>query len=125
MGKFADDIRLAIYRYKQEGYTIRPLTPEEIAQQVASIPAQKTKKQLQLPFKERVKQVHRVNELVAKLGITKLDACGRVGIGYGNYKELTRKNPDVFKKASRSKYKPHVGAKERRKSQNTEHRQTN
>ena len=89
--ELAISTRRAIAQYRKQGYELRQLTAEEAEAQAAAVD---TPKQLQLPVSDRLVQVRKVNALVAKHGYTKYYACELVGLSYGNYKELSRKNRD-------------------------------
>lgn len=80
------DVQIAMFRYTQQGYTIRKYTPQEIEERLKAQEKQPPIKQL--PFNERLKQVRQAKALAKKKNITIVEACETVGIGYDNYKSV-------------------------------------
>ena len=73
-------------RYESQGITIRKRSLPEQRAYDKQLP--EPKRQKQLPFAERVKQVQKVKQMAKDRGLTLSKACEEVGISWENYKSI-------------------------------------
>jgi len=85
--EFRASIKLALHRYEAQGYTCRPMTPEEIKAHDESHKEEVVKKP-QISFSDRLKQCRRVRRVANKEKIRIVDACEIVGISFSNYRKV-------------------------------------
>ena len=85
---FRASIRLAIKRFEAQGITCRQRTPEELKAYNETTTIEEQPKLLQVPFKERVKQVKQVRIIAKREKLLIEDACEVVGISFSNYRSV-------------------------------------